>query len=968
MKNIFPYILILLLIVAQVYALHDASVNLVGYNPAYETKDVLFEFKVENVDPNNPTVNNPIEFVTLNTSGVYFLKIFNSQSWEHTNFTSNITWNKADGIAAKGSQNFNFDSYLNKVNKDTDLIWNVVTKDSNGDSDTNTFTVTILNDSANPVVSLASPGDYDIVKNETFNFIVNINDPETEIDYSKIAKLIYKDVNTPSNLNIIGLNSSLNLDKQSNGVISTSLNPTASNLPYIDFEIQGVYDNAGNHYSDPSPKHLYVDRDYPKILKNFDSGFITNNLAYPFFYNISDNSFDSISYGFIPHVECNLYIQPSGDALIQNKFVTFITPRNNTPISADLTTKADGGYDSTLVCEDSAGFETTTSGFFNLDTKGPKIDLFYPQNGSAIFSGLDLGLFLTDSAGISSAVYSMNGFDYQFESYVNNETSKTTSTIYLLNTSLWTEGLHTITEFTNDTLNNVNSEEFSFLVDNTPPTVNLLSPLNTWSNSTVLISYNVSDNFDTALNCTTYAFSPINFTEVRDNRLVPNNNQESFNMDLNIQGAWFVVAVCDDDATNAGFSLTNLALVDNSAPNVSSNYPAMNRIFNYTNIEFSYNVSDDGSGMSYCNLNIDNLAVAFNSTEIDQFNPNLINYNVADGTHNWKLNCADLVNNLGFSTQSNFVVDTIKPNITLNYNKLLLEKQLDLFVADFSVIELNKAYSFMQVKDLLGNIIGQANELQSLSLTGLNLGIGNFTVEVFANDTATNNNKATLNFEVLDNLAPKILNTSPVNLSSMSSTNSVNITLTTDENSNCRFTTNSSLSYNNMQDMEATGNRKLHSQTAAVSSGNTFNYYFACSDGPNTMNNLNYLTFSVNAASDGNTNPGNGNGGGGGNNPGPTTIQQTTTNPENQPEATQPTQTTEEQTTPTPQEQTTPQTTNAQSISPLTGFGTFINKVGEYKKEAVVGASVIVLSLLGSYGFVRFRRYKLSKIHRPPFE
>ena len=173
-----------------------------------------------------------------------------------------------------------------------------------------------------------------------------------------------------------------------------------------------------------------------------------------------------------------------------------------------------------------------------------------------------------------------------------------------------------------------------------------------------------------------------------------------------------------------------------------------------------------------------------------------------------------------------------------------------------------------------------------------------------------------------------------------------------------------------MQDMQVT-NSVEHKLDVSTNPGISYNYYFACSDGLNTMSNSHYQTFSVSAApSDGGGNTGGGGGGRRRNLEGPVNTQPVINNPQNRPTVQNPPQQPEEIKETPKQEQNTNQASNQEQkkTSPLTGFVTFVNNAKKYKKPSLAAGSVILVSLLAGYGFTRYRRYKLSKMHRPPFD
>jgi len=184
-KRGYLFIVLLLVSLVPTYAAHDAVVNLINYNPQYETKNINFRLSIEN----QLTSMHSIDKVNLVTNGISFLNVLDPQSWQHYNDSNLINWNGTVAFLPDSINNVRFNAYLNKVNQDKTYIWTVNTVDTNGDLETNTFDVTVLNDDVKPIVTINSPKDYSFVKNEPFTFSLTATDAETGIDTLKLSRI-----------------------------------------------------------------------------------------------------------------------------------------------------------------------------------------------------------------------------------------------------------------------------------------------------------------------------------------------------------------------------------------------------------------------------------------------------------------------------------------------------------------------------------------------------------------------------------------------------------------------------------------------------------------------------------------------------------------------------------------------------------------------------------------------------------
>jgi len=943
------YLLLSILLISALvaYASHNSTVSFTTFPVTiYETVPNSYTLAVS-----NPEFNDTINNVTVYLQGFLPISINNLASWVENNYTGQALEYTQGSIGDDATQNFRFILSGNKVDQDTTFDIQVLTKDVNNDIDIDTLTFTVLNDSIAPSVTINSPARYSFVKNQTFTFSLTAIDAQSGIDESANSRIAYDDNNVPTSIANVYFN--LSLDKNGN-LFSKSFDPillmSISTAPYLDFKVFDVQDKAGNPYVDSTTHHLYVDNDYPLVKQNFNSGFSTNNLSQGFTYNVSDNSFSTRGQLlFNPILSCNLYIQEVSQLNSLNTNRQFTNNLNNAIIISDLTGKEDGNYEAVLNCQDNATFSSQVSNTFTLDTKGPTISTISPS-ATRIANGSLITFTVSDVSEVSSVWYEWNN------------TNTTLNSPYSIDTSFWPEGSNLLRIYANDTLNNLNLEAKTYEIDSTNPTVSFLSPLdNSFSNSTISISYVANDTLAGDLSCLVLADS---VSDVIDQRNVSANSITNFNLNLPNTGSWTLSAKCSDQVNYVGYATNITVTVDNTPPIISNILPSDLTFVNYTNINFNYDVVDN-SGIKSCQLYINNQFNLTNSTEIQAVS-NTFNQDLIEGINQWEIKCIDVVDNTA-SVIRNLTVDLTQPNITINYNKLTLEKQLDSIVTNFSVFELNKNFLALYLRDINNNsLYSTLNENEALSVSGLNLGIGNFTIYSFANDSASNSNSNFITFEILDNLAPVILSYSPSNNSALDSgTTEVNLTVNTDEVSNCRYST-TDVSYSNMTDMTIT-NSNLHSLIVATSAGTTYNYYIKCSDG--TFETLShYLTFTLNSAPSSPSNPSGGGGGGGGDDDEEEEVLEEPVNEDEGDSPELPVQQTEN-------EENTNTDVNAgseafpeetSSDSPLTGFA-ILDTLNEYRQEGLTAATVIFFGILGTYGVVRFRRWNRFRMHRPPY-
>ncbi len=968
-KQVYFILILSMLVVSSAHAIHNAVVNAVGYTSSYETNDVIFRIRIENDDAGLPARNHSITNISLTADGVGFLSIFDSESWRHINTSSNILWSTTSGNIDPGfSGTFNFNGKLERTDEDKTYSWTVLTTDTNNDNDVNALQVLVLNDSINPRTVISYPDDYVFLKNDSFSITLNVDDPETGIDYNSNPRIIYDDNNVPTDIANVFFN--LSLFRSGDGVLSAALNPnelmTVANAPYLDYKIIDVKDMAGNNFVDSSTHHAFIDDQAPIVKPNLVSGFRTSNKNHVFYYNVSDNSFATRGMlSFDPEVDCTLYIKNDLSRVV-NANINYGANITNSPVTSNLNSIADGNYDAEFECKDKADFTALASTSFTLDTAGPSITLESPPNRTVISNSTQIQLRVNDVSGVSNVWYM----------HINTNTtinaSQSDSSLYVIEPYLWQEGINNFIFYALDSLGNLNSKNFLFTIDNTPPEIKYLSPvLGTnlslkISNSSLLVSYNASDSYSENLLCRSLAVDTNFSSFVSDfDRNVKQSEVTAFFMDLNVSGDWLLYTLCIDEGGNAAVNIT-AARIDNEAPSLNLVSPHSIFYTNSTRIEFKYNV-EDIYGIDACSLYLNE-----NNTMTDYFVLNNISQDntfvrdMDDERYYWYVECSDKVKNKAISSTRTLVVDTLKPNININLNSLMLEKQVDYVFTNFSVSEANKNYSYLKIINSSNSALFNLDtESETLRVQGLTLGTGNFTVEAYAQDLTGNYDNKIMNFEVVDSLPPVILSYSPSNNSAFgSSTLSVTFNLTTDEPANCRFTTNESLGYSDMPEMSSTNSTTHVLILDNLVAGNSYNYYFLCSDGEHAMVQKQNIFFSVSSSAPSNPISGGG-GGGGGNN-------QLINNTSQQVQVTAPTtESSQPVTSPVTNQQTvqseqTQQNNIPTESSPITGFAIFDN-LKKHKKEALIVSSLAILGALGSYGVIRFRKYKEASVFKTRF-
>jgi len=636
-------VLMLFFVVLSSFALgtHTSSV-FIGPDSLYETNNAEFFVWVGNDFGSVHSIRN----VTVYHPGFTMTSVQNPSSWLSD---GDINWYNGL-ISSDGSQAFRFYATADLVNANSTYSWTVTTTDENGDSQTSTIPIGIWDDINPPSIYSIFPEDYSFIRNDSVYFYVNVQELETSIPNDFYLSYDDNDVMTTSGAVV----DNIQVNNIGGNTFSASWTPDQNLKPFIDYRIVGLSDAAGNNYDEglDLPHHLYLDKDAPVVVLNQPvDNYLTNQYLHDVIFNMSDNSFETNGQGlFRPEVNCTANVQ--GVEYGPNSFTDDV---NNAIISINLTGLGDDYYNFFVYCMDKAGyFSMSEFRTIRLDTTGPIITLNEPANGSIISSGSLITLSVTDTiAGIDLVWY--NNGSANFDLF---DGSGESGAGIVIDSSGWEEGANNIIIYANDTLSNLATPlSLTFFVDKTPPTVNLVSPLDgELTNGSIDFMFNAVDNYDTILDCSLYIdgnlISGVSAQSGQDSVINPGLAPSDGSYE------WYVE--CRDDAYLYGISEIWGIDVDMTPPELSDITPFNS--LNGTNdddglVNINFDVIDD-NGLSSCELYIDNV-LNMTDTLVD-FN---IELSASNNPYTISIGCNDSVNNWYYIPNLILYYDNIAPNI-----------------------------------------------------------------------------------------------------------------------------------------------------------------------------------------------------------------------------------------------------------------------------------------------------------------
>jgi len=241
--------------------------------------------------------------------------------------------------------------------------------------------------------------------------------------------------------------------------------------------------------------------------------------------------------------------------------------------------------------------------------------------------------------------------------------------------------------------------------------------------------------------------------------------------------------------TGSGSNVTfpgTATVTDTTNPTLILNAPSNASYTNSSNVTFNFTATD--INLANCTFSLDGV---INSTFVSPTNltsaiAKNFTESLADGLHNWSVQCLDSSGNSNTSTTSYFTVDTVAPSVTFvnstNFpapgNKSKHDIVVNISATDGGGSGINSITIYLYNSTGLRNMtVNSTSNPAFVNFTGLSDGI--YYINATANDTVGNLNSTGTGTRIvlLDTVAPTILINTPANGTDYSSTsNLLNVT------------------------------------------------------------------------------------------------------------------------------------------------------------------------------------------------
>ena len=475
--------------------------------------------------------------------------------------------------------------------------------------------------------------------------------------------------------------------------------------------------------------------------------------------------------------------------------ISNISVSNSSIFVWNTTEISDDNYTIRLESNDSLGqlfFDTTVVIIDNI----PRVNITYPNNNSTITeSSMIFNATISEIPSLCSLEY--DGINY---------TMNISGALCYLNKSL-TSGTHIIRLWAKDLSNKLGYSNVTINTDSDAPSLIIQSP----ANNTIYETNNLT------LNYTTVDINLQSCKYILDNST--NIIQNCINVTLsNMSEGLHTLTIYANDTLNNTNTSSIIFRTDLLSPIVQINSPANNSIINSTTI----NITANDANLNYTIISfISNLSI-INSSLNTTNGTYIITMGIPDGVYNITATIYDMTGKNATTTIANITFDAM-PEINF-----ALPTAANGIITNNNTLKINITFNETNLRNLtfyLYNSTSLINTtISNQTFINYTLQDGTYYYNVTIQDSASTVTTPTQSITI-DTTTPYILSHAP----STSTLSSATITITTNENATCRYSTTLGTAYANMTDLY-TGNDTSHTLALTGLTTGSYTYYTRCND------------------------------------------------------------------------------------------------------------------------------------------
>ncbi|RMD67600.1 hypothetical protein D6817_01130, partial [Candidatus Pacearchaeota archaeon] len=289
----------------------------------------------------------------------------------------------------------------------------------------------------------------------------------------------------------------------------------------------------------------------------------------------------------------------------------------------------------------------------------PVVNLTLPANGTAHNSSTIILYYnvTDDNDNIANATLILNGQPNQ-----TNQSAVLNGQINNFTLTNLADGFYNWSVNVTDLTNLVGSSEtWTFTIDTHTPLLTINGPLQgeIVTSNNVTLNFTVTDNLDTVLTCNITVDDFPEFPNIN-----ASNGTDTLRYMLRNDGNYTWDVRCWDDAGNINQSAF-INFTVKAPPNVTLDSPADGYRTNSSDLTFVYTPLD-AIGITQCELYIDDVLNQTDTTINKNQQNSFSVQGIAEGAHNWTVNCTDPDGNSFEPTPNDFQIDRTPPAISLS--------------------------------------------------------------------------------------------------------------------------------------------------------------------------------------------------------------------------------------------------------------------------------------------------------------
>lgn len=495
----------------------------------------------------------------------------------------------------------------------------------------------------------------------------------------------------------------------------------------------------------------------PKVALGNPDNFSWNPRTVSFYYTPTDN---------IDIVNCTLILDGM-DNVTQNSTI-------GVPNSFTINV-SDGTHNWTVGCGDSRGNygQNETVKYVRVDTFSPQAFILLTPNNNTISNNNTPLLNWTQTIEANFLNYTIqvdNNPNFLVVDYVYTGSNVTDTTYQVPNANPWGNSVWYWRVIAYDLVyNNYTTGHYLYIVDTSPPVVNILSPDNDhYSNNLVqYFNFTITDSTE-IVNCSLYLNDILDQT----NNSVNKSLTQSFMKTFASQGVYNWSISCFDQASNRQATTVRYLYIDQTAPTAFSLVAPSNGTLSNNNTPlFNWSQTMDTYFSNYeLEISDDNSFIYTNYTYIvtNITDTNYAGVPLSDTVWYWHVTAYDRSGNNYTAGSYSYAVDTIPPaefflvspvNMTSGNITPLLEwtQTSDMHFVNYTIqVSDDAGYSHVNFTYINSNISNTSYQASGWPMNNV------WYWRVIASDNASNNHTTGSYSYITDNSTPRIFQVSPL--------------------------------------------------------------------------------------------------------------------------------------------------------------------------------------------------------------